>query len=181
MQIKPLKLLGTYEVLLDPKHDKRGYFMRTYDEALFREHGLTTSWVQENQSLSTRKEVIRGLHFQKPPYAELKLVRVVVGAIFDVFVDLRKASKTYGQWDSIMLSADNDKVVYIPKGFAHGFCTLTEKTAVLYKVDAYYTPEFEGGIRWNDKTLGIQWPANSPYLSAKDRALPSFDEFVSPF
>jgi len=181
MKIKPLKLLGTHEILLEPKRDERGHFMRTYDEALFREHGLTTSWVQENQSLSTKKGVIRGLHFQRPPQAEVKLVRVVRGIIFDVFVDLRKASKTYGQWDSIVLSDENYKIVYIPNGFAHGYCTLTEGTIVLYKVDAYYAPEFEGGIRWNDKTLGIKWPTDAPFLSAKDRELPLFNKFVSPF
>lgn len=181
MEIKPLRLPGTYEVLLEPKHDERGHFMRAYDEALFREHGLTTSWAQENQSLSTKKGIIRGLHFQRPPHAEVKLVRVVRGAIFDVFVDLRKASKTYGQWDSITLSDDNHKMVYIPKGFAHGYCTLAEGTIVLYKVDAPYAPEFEGGIRWDDKTLDIKWPINEPYLSARDRELPSFDKFASPF
>jgi len=155
--------------------------MRVYDEAIFHEYSLQTSWVQENQSQSIRKYTIRGLHFQRPPHAETKLVRVVTGAILDVFVDLRKDSETYGQWDSIELSADNQKMVYIPKGFAHGFCTLTEKTVVLYKIDSAYASEFEGGLRWNDDTLGIQWPTNGPYLSAKDRMLPSFDEFVSPF
>jgi dTDP-4-dehydrorhamnose 3,5-epimerase len=99
----------------------------------------------------------------------------------DVFVDIRRDSETYGQWDSIALSADNYKMVYIPKGFAHGFCTLTEETVVLYKVDAYYAPDFEGGIRWDDRTLNIQWPTNEPYLSVKDRKLPPFGEFVSPF
>ena len=181
MEIRALKLRGTYEILLDPIHDDRGYFMRTYDQAIFREHGLVTSWVQENQSLSIWNRLIRGLHFQRPPHAETKLVRAVIGAIVEVFVDLRKDSETYGQWDSIILSADNYRAAYIPKGFANGFCTLTEKTLLAYRVDEYYAPELEGGIRWNDETLNIRWPTNAPYLSAKDKALPSFDEFVSPF
>jgi dTDP-4-dehydrorhamnose 3,5-epimerase len=155
--------------------------MRVWDEQIFREHGLTTSWVQENQSLSDRKGIIRGLHFQQPPHAETKLIRVVGGAILDVFVDLRKESATYGRWDSIQLSAESHTMVYIPKGFAHGFCTLTEKTVVIYKVDAYYAPEFEGGLRWDDETLNIRWPTQEPLVSVKDRALPSFKDFVSPF
>jgi dTDP-4-dehydrorhamnose 3,5-epimerase len=166
---------------MDPKEDGRGYFMRTYDEGIFRDHGLTTAWVQENQSRSTRKGLIRGLHFQRPPHAETKLVRVVVGAILDVFVDLRKESETYGQWDSLELSAENHRMAYIPKGFAHGFCTLTDVAVVLYKVDACYEPRAEGGLRWDDRTLSIAWPTAEPYLSAKDRALPAFDGFVSPF
>lgn len=168
MEIKSLRLQGTYEITMNPWHDTRGYFMRTYDEAIFREHGLTTCWVQENQSLSTRKGLIRGLHFQKPPYAETKLVRVVIGTVLDVFVDLRKSSNNYGQWDAIELSEENQKLVYIPKGFAHGFCTLTEKALVLYKVDAPYHPESEGGLRWNDESLGIHWPVDKPYLSVKN-------------
>jgi dTDP-4-dehydrorhamnose 3,5-epimerase len=181
MEIRPLRLNGTYEILLTPRNDERGYFMRAYDEAIFHKYGLQTSWVQENQSLSIRKYTIRGLHFQRPPHAETKLVRVVEGAILDVFVDLRKESETYGQWDSIELSADNQKMAYVSKGFAHGFCTLAEETVVLYKVDNAYTPESEGGLRWCDDTLRIQWPTANPYVSVKDRALPSFGKFASPF
>lgn len=181
MEMRPLALQGTYEILPGPRHDERGYFMRAYDEAIFRAHGLATSWVQENQSLSARKGLIRGLHFQRPPHAETKLVRVAVGAIWDVFVDLRRHSDTYGQWDALELSAENHKMVYIPKGFAHGFCTLTQQALVLYKVDAYYMPEFEDGLTWNDEALAIQWPVDSPYLSAKDTKWSSFREFVSPF
>jgi dTDP-4-dehydrorhamnose 3,5-epimerase len=181
VEIKPLKLRGTYQIVLAPRHDERGYFVRVWDEQTTREHGMTTAWVQENQSLSQRKGILRGLHFQRPPHAETKLVRVVVGAILDVFVDLRKDSETYGQWDSLELSAENHRMVYIPKGFAHGFCTLAERTVVLYKVDAYYAPDFEGGLRWDDEILKIRWPTSEPFVSAKDRAWPSFKEFVSPF
>ena len=110
MEIRPLKLLGTYEILLDPRHDERGYFMRCYDEAIFRENGLVTEWKQENQSLSMRVGIIRGLHFQVPPHSETKLVRVAVGEVLDVFVDLRKDSPTYGQWDAFGLSEANYRI-----------------------------------------------------------------------
>jgi dTDP-4-dehydrorhamnose 3,5-epimerase len=181
MQIKPLRLPRTYEVLLNPRQDDRGYFMRVFDNAIFKDFGLQTTWLQENESRSIRKHILRGLHFQLPPHTETKLVRVIHGTILDVFVDLRKDSETFGQWDSIELSAENHKMVYISQGFAHGYCSLTEETVVVYKVDSAYAPEFEGGLRWNDPTLNIQWPAQEPYLSAKDKALPLFSKFVSPF
>jgi dTDP-4-dehydrorhamnose 3,5-epimerase len=180
MQIKPLKLSGTYEIILEPRSDERGYFMRVYDEATFQENGLTTAWVQENQSFS-KQGVIRGLHFQKPPHAETKLVRVVVGTVWDVFVDLRKNSSTYGQWDAIEISEDNKKLVYIPTGFGHGFCALTETALVLYKVDETYHPESEGSLKWNDESLGITWPVKQPLTSPKDAKAMSFKDFVSPF
>jgi dTDP-4-dehydrorhamnose 3,5-epimerase len=181
VKIQSLRLKGSYLIKLNPHRDDRGYFMRVFDEAVFRQQGLVTTWVQENESRSTHRGTIRGIHFQKPPHSETKLVRVVAGAILDVFVDLRKDSETLGQWDSIELSRDNHNLVYIPKGFAHGYCTLTEETVVLYKVDEFYSPEFEGGLRWNDETLNINWPVKEPYLSTKDRTLPLFREVVSPF
>ena len=181
MEIKPLKLAGTYEVILDPKNDDRGYFMRTFDDAIFNAFGLVTLWSQENQALSGRKGVIRGLHFQAPPHSETKLLRAVQGAVYDVFVDIRKDSKSYGQWDAVTIAAESNNMVYIPKGFAHGYCVLADETIVLYKVDTPYAPESEGGIRWDDKTLNIPWPVKEPHLSAKDRALPSFGDFISPF
>lgn len=181
MNIRPLKLEGTYEIQLKPLRDDRGCFMRAYDEAIFREHGLTTAWVQENQSSSIRRGVVRGLHFQKPPHAETKLVRAVVGAALDVFVDLRKGSPTYGRWDSVELTASNMNCVYVPKGFAHGYCTLTDESVVLYKVDSRYTPEAEGGIRWNDPDLAITWPVENPLLSPKDLKLPLLRDFATLF
>ena len=181
MEIRPRKLDGAYEIHLAPVRDERGYFIRTYDEVVFRERGLVVSWAQENQSLSDRRGILRGLHFQRPPHAETKLVRVVSGAIFDVFVDLRKASPTYGQWDSVDLSMDNHTMVYIPKGFAHGYCAVTDAAVVVYKVDMCYAPEAERGLRWDDETLNIRWPIDKPFLSAKDKALPAFKDFVSPF
>jgi dTDP-4-dehydrorhamnose 3,5-epimerase len=181
MEIRQLRLGGTYEIQLDPRHDERGHFMRCYDEAIFREYGLATEWKQDNQSLSRRKGVIRGLHFQLPPHAETKLVRVVTGEILDVFVDLRKGSCTYGQWDARTLSEANSRMVYVPKGFAHGFCTLTDIAIVQYKVDEYYVPQAEGGIRWDDKTLDIEWPAGEHILSERDRSLPLMADLASPF
>lgn len=181
MEIRPLRLSGAHEIVLTSKADERGYFMRIYDEAIFQKHGLTTKWVQENQSLSVKKGVIRGLHFQRPPFAETKLVRVIAGAVLDVFVDIRRDSKTYGQWEAVELTAQNQKAIYIPKGFAHGFCTLAERSVALYKVDSFYTPEAEGGLRWNDPDLRIPWPVESPMVSAKDSQWPLFREFVTPF
>lgn len=181
MEIKSLNLSGTYEILPSPHLDDRGYFMRIYDQATFEELGLQTQWMQENEARSIRKYILRGLHFQAPPHAETKLVRVILGSILDVFVDLRKDSTTFGQWDSIELSAENHKMVYIPPGFAHGYCSLTDETIVLYKVDASYARDFEGGLRWNDNTLNINWPTQKPHLSARDQLLPLFSEFASPF
>lgn len=181
MQIKPLKLQGTYEIILAPRQDDRGYFMRTYDREIFAQHGLNTEWLQENQSMSQHKGVIRGLHFQKPPHTETKLVRAMLGRVWDVFVDLRKNSATYGQWDAVELSAETQNCVYIPKGFAHGFCTLTDMAAVFYKVDAMYCPEAEGGIVWNDESLAIPWAVENPQLSPKDSKLGSLADFISPF
>jgi dTDP-4-dehydrorhamnose 3,5-epimerase len=155
--------------------------MRVYDIELFRAAGLATGWVQENQAFSSRKGVVRGLHFQKPPFTETKLVRVALGAVLDVFVDLRRGSKSYGQWDCLELTSQNPKALYLPRGFAHGYCTLSDESLVLYRVDSHYTPEAEGGIPWNDPDLGIPWPVESPLVSAKDRRWPPFREFVTPF
>lgn len=181
MEIKPLKLKGTFEVKFNRIGDSRGYFVKIYDKDLFAQHGLQTDWVQENQSFSTRLETIRGLHFQKPPFAQTKLVRVMLGKIHDVFVDLRKDSPTFGQWDSIELSEENCNAVYIPQGFAHGFCTLTQDVIVQYKVDNIYAPDFEGGIRWDDPNLNIDWNTAEPFLSPRDTKMPFFADFVSPF
>ncbi len=176
MDIKPLKFDGLFEIIFKPINDDRGYFMEVYDDTVFKKLNLTTKWVCENQSLSVRKHTIRGLHFQKEPYPQTKLIRVVQGAIFDVVVDIRKNSKTFGQWTSLILSDDNYKALYISKGFAHGFCTLTDKVVVVYRVDEYYAPQYESGIMWNDKTLNINWPTTTPYLSEKDNSLPPFDK-----
>ncbi len=180
MQIEPLRLAGTY--LITPRRfdDTRGYFMETYRTEIFAQHGLVTGWVQENQSLSIRG-VLRGLHFQMPPHAETKLVRVVRGAILDVFVDLRKDSPTFGEWDSVELDDEALRMVYIPKGFAHGFCALSDVAILNYKVDEVYTPAAVAGLRWDDLAFAIRWPVAHPILSDKDADLPTLADFPSPF
>ncbi|MBW1728784.1 MAG: dTDP-4-dehydrorhamnose 3,5-epimerase, partial [Deltaproteobacteria bacterium] len=148
MEIRERKIKGVYEIILQPYLDERGFFMRTYDINVFRKAGLHRDWMQENHSRSEQKGIIRGLHFQLPPYSETKLVRCIHGAVFDAFVDLRKGSDTFGKWDAIELSAENKKMIYIPRGLAHGFCTLTDISEVVYKVDNFYSPENERGLLW---------------------------------
>jgi dTDP-4-dehydrorhamnose 3,5-epimerase len=180
MKIEPLKLSGTFKVVLEPQKDERGYFMRVFDKTVFQACGLATDWVQENQSFSIRN-VVRGLHFQRPPYSETKLVRALAGRVVDVFVDLRKGSATYGQWESIELSAENQIAVYIPRGFAHGFCTPDAQALIAYKVDSLYAPEAEGGLLWSDPDLAIRWPVRNPTTSPKDGRWPRFRDFITPF
>ncbi len=172
MKIEPRRLAGTFEIALAPHADERGYFMRWYDAQAFARAGLPTAWVQANESASKRG-VVRGLHFQRPPHAETKLVRAVQGAVFDVFVDLRRGSPTFGQWDSVELSAARHNAVLIPKGFAHGFCALSDAAVVSYLVDSAYAPQAEGGLAWDDPQLAIAWPLAGPAIvSAKDRGWP---------
>ena len=179
MEFKERKLKGVFEITLSPHVDERGFFMRVLDNQLFQQAGLNYKWVQENHSRSTQKNIIRGLHFQFPPYAETKLVRCIRGAVLDVFVDLRKDSPTFGQWDSIRLDESNKKMILIPRGFAHGFCTLTEESEVLYKVDNYYAKAYEGGIAWNDPDINIDWPVDLPMLSEKDKKNNSLQNFIN--
>lgn len=182
MDIKERKIKGVYEIALKPIGDNRGFFMRTFDINEFNKFGLNKIWVQENHSRSTQKGIIRGLHFQLPPFTETKLVRCINGAVLDVFVDLRKDSLTFGQWDSIELSAENKKIIFIPRGFAHGFCTLTEESEILYKVDNMYNPKHELGILWNDTDLNIHWPiTHNAILSEKDQKNLTFKEFVNKY
>jgi len=181
MKILKKELEGVFEIILEPIIDQRGYFMRVYDNNKFKEKGINFEWVQENHSRSEKKGVIRGLHFQFPPFAETKLIRCIKGSIFDVFVDLRKNSPTFGQWDSVILSEENKKMILIPRGFAHGFCTLTDGCEVIYKVDNYFAPDYEGGIIWNDSSLKIDWPCENPTLSDKDKKNLTFAEFVNKY
>jgi len=181
MEIKPLEISGVYEISLSPITDKRGFFMRTYDVGEFRASGLDRGWVQENHSRSSQKGIIRGLHFQFPPHAEAKLVRCIRGGIWDVFVDMRSKSPTFGQWGSLELTDENARMVFLPRGLAHGFCTLSEKSEVLYKVDNYYAPDHEGGILWNDPDINISWPVSDPVLSPKDERNMTFREFINQY
>src|SRR5699024_3645800 len=148
------------------------FFMESYNRQTFSEFGLAYDFVQDNHSLSEEKHVIRGLHYQLNPMAQTKLVRVITGAIYDVVVDIRRDSSTFGEWVGVTLSADNYQMLLVPKGFAHGFCTLTENTHVQYKVDALYSAQDDKGIRWNDPDLTISWPTLAPILSEKDAKQP---------
>jgi len=156
--------------------DSRGYFSETYNRQRFADHGITLDFVQDNQSLSVEAGTIRGLHFQSPPMAQDKLVRVLRGRIVDVAVDLRRSSPTYGRWVAEELSAENRKQMLVPIGFAHGFCTLEPNTEVLYKVTNYYSGSHDLGVAWDDPQLAVKWPvsASQAVLSDKDRTLPAF-------
>jgi dTDP-4-dehydrorhamnose 3,5-epimerase len=169
-------------ILIRPRHfeDKRGWFMETYCASVFAANGIEPLFVQDNCSFSERG-VLRGLHFQRPPKAQGKLVRVVEGEIYDVAVDLRTASPTYGRWVGEVLSEENRHVLYVPPGFAHGFCVLGERAGVVYKVTAEYAPDLEGGIRWDDPQIGIQWPIVEPVLSTKDARLPLLRDIEAAF
>ena len=166
--------------ILKPKKfgDHRGFFSETYNKKILSELGIDMDFVQDNHSLSVEKGVIRGLHYQTPPFAQDKLVRVVHGAILDVAVDMRKSSPTFGKHITAVISADNWEQILVPAGFAHGFCTLEENTEVIYKVTNYYAPDHDTGIRWNDPELGIDWPIseNEAILSDKDKIQPFFSE-----
>jgi dTDP-4-dehydrorhamnose 3,5-epimerase len=178
MEFKKRKLIGAFEIILSPNKDERGFFMRTFDHKIFKDTGLNFNWVQENYSKTAKKGTVRGLHFQFPPFAETKLIRCVRGKILDIFVDLRKDSLTFGMWDSIELSEDNFKMILVPRGFAHGFSTLTDDCEIVYKVDNYYSPENECGIIWNDPDLKIRWNIDNPNLSEKDKKNISFRNFI---
>jgi dTDP-4-dehydrorhamnose 3,5-epimerase len=151
--------------------DDRGFFAETYKMSSFSAHGISPAFVQDNLSHSVRG-VLRGLHYQKRPKAQGKLVMVLRGQIFDAAVDIRRGSPTYGRWVGVMLSADDFRMLYVPVGFAHGFCVLSEEADVLYKVTEEYTPDLDRGIVWNDPAIGIQWPVAEPILSRKDAQLP---------
>jgi dTDP-4-dehydrorhamnose 3,5-epimerase len=161
-------------LLIEPKvfGDARGYFMETYNKADFAELGITCDFVQDNQS-SSKKGVLRGLHFQKQ-YPQAKLVRVTKGEVFDVAVDIRPNSQTYGMYVGVILTAEKKNMLFIPRGFAHGFLVLSDEAEFTYKCDEYYHPEDEGGIRWDDSSIGIEWPKiDCEYcLSSKDQGLP---------
>lgn len=172
MIIRPHALAGVHLIATQPRRDARGSFTRLYDVEALARAGLHRSWLQENEAVTTRKHVVRGLHFQRPPAAETKLVRCALGAILDVFVDLRRGSASFGRWSAVTLSQENGEILYLPRGFAHGYCTLTEMTLVTYKVDARYDPASEGGVNWADPDLAIVWPTDAPVLSEKDRAAP---------
>ena len=182
MQVKTHALAGLLEFIPRLFGDPRGVFFETYSARLMQEAGLPAdlNWVQDNQS-SSQRGVLRGLHFQRPPQAQAKLVRVAQGRALDVVVDLRRASPTYGQHQKVELTAALGNVLYVPVGFAHGFVALDDDTLFLYKCSDCYTPSAEGGLRWDDAALGIDWGVNEPLVSGKDVELPGFAGFESPF
>jgi len=168
------KIEGVYVIEPELKVDSRGYYTRIFCEKELAEHGLTFDVAQINRSVTTKKGTIRGMHFQKEPKSEGKLMQCVKGKIFDVAIDLRKDSKTYGHWIGEELTEDNNKMLFVPKGFAHGFQTLTDDCLVQYPVSEYYSPEYEGGIRWDDPSFTIHWPIENPILSEKDKQWPNY-------
>jgi dTDP-4-dehydrorhamnose 3,5-epimerase len=180
MKIIETPLKGLY--VIEPKvfKDERGYFYESYNQKIFQNAGITDIFVQDNQSLS-QKNVVRGLHFQSPPFAQAKLVRVIKGAVLDVVVDIRKNSPTYGKHYAIELTEENFLMLYIPIGFAHGFATLEDNTIFAYKCSNFYNKESEDTILWNDPDLNINWNFKNPILSEKDKNGKLFRDFISPF
>jgi dTDP-4-dehydrorhamnose 3,5-epimerase len=183
MDVKVTRLPGV--IVLKPRyfHDPRGHFVETYNKRAAQALGLAAGFVQDNQSLSLKRGTIRALHFQVPPKPQAKLVRVTFGSIYDVAIDLRLGSPTYGSWAAETLTAKGGEQIFVPHGFAHGFCTLEPNTEVAYKVDDYYAPECERGLAWDDPTLAVTWPVlpGDAVLSEKDRGYGRFADFVSPF
>ena len=175
-EFRMCRLSGVVEIVPNVFFDDRGHFFESYSEKKFEEHGLKMSFVQDNQSFS-KKGVLRGFHFQKKPYEQGKLIRVISGKILDVVIDLRKESLTFGQSEYFTIDAEQKNMVYIPEGFSHAFYAM-EDTILTYKCTNVYRPEAESGIIWNDSDLGVQWPDSNPMLSEKDRKLKNFREII---
>lgn len=167
---------GVWLVTLEPVEDHRGFFARTWCEREFAAHGLDDRWVQCSVSFNRQRGTLRGLHFQRAPHDETKLVRCTMGAIHDVVLDLRRDSPTFRKHAAVELSAVNRKMLYIPRGCAHGFQTLADDTEVFYQISAFYAPQHSAGVRWNDPAFGICWPCPDPILSDRDRSYPSFED-----
>ncbi len=179
MIFNKLTIPGVFEIILEPHVDQRGFFMRTFDKKIFKEQGLKTDWVQQNHSFSKNKFTVRGFHFQYPPFAETKLLRVIQGEILFTVIDLRKSSKTFGKWVQVTISAEKKNMLYVPRGCSPCMCTLTTNCHLMYNVDNYYSPENEDNFRWNDPDLAIPWPVKDPeVISERDNKAKSFEEFV---
>jgi dTDP-4-dehydrorhamnose 3,5-epimerase len=183
MEVVELSIPGV-KLFTPRKHgDARGFFSETYSRPEFARAGVDVEFVQDNHSLSAERHTVRGLHYQTTPFEQAKLVRVLRGRIFDVAVDIRRASPTYGRWVGAEISADRWNQIFVPVGFAHGFCTLEPATEVVYKVSAPYAPNHDRALRWDDPTLAVEWPVDrdGAVLSDKDRQAPLFEGFESPF
>jgi dTDP-4-dehydrorhamnose 3,5-epimerase len=174
MQFHPTRLDGAWQIELAPAKDERGGFVRTFCEREFGERGLETRFVQHSLSINTHKGTLRGMHFQRAPHEEVKLVRCQRGAIWDVIVDLRPDSPSYLQWQGFELTAENGMQLYVPRGFAHGFQTLSDDCEVFYLISEFYAPEAASGLRHDDPRFAIAWPAPVSVMSEKDRAWPDF-------
>lgn len=174
MLFEKTALAGVFIITLEVKTDERGFFARSFCKKEMEEIGLESQFVQCNISYNHKKGTIRGLHYQSSPYGEIKIVSCRRGAIYDVIVDIRKASPTYGKWIGVELSEKNNQAIYIPEGFAHGFQTLSDNSEVFYHMGNYYYPEAANGIRWNDPNLGIGWPSTEIIISEQDKNLPGF-------
>jgi len=174
LKFTKLSLRGAYLLELEKHGDQRGFFARSWCQKEFEEHGLVPKVVQANISFTRIKGTLRGMHFQKKPYEETKYVRCVKGAIYDVIIDIQPDSQTFKQWLSVVLSADNYKMLYVPKGFAHGFQSLEPNTEVTYLVSEFYNPQAEGGIRYNDPEFDIEWPLPVAEISDKDNCWPDY-------
>jgi dTDP-4-dehydrorhamnose 3,5-epimerase len=182
LNITQTKLSGV--LLIEPKRfgDARGWFCESWNRRTLAEHGISTDFVQDNHSLSVETGTLRGLHYQSPPHAQAKLVRCGQGALFDVAVDIRKGSPTYGQWLGYDLTPENGRQLFIPAGFLHGFITRAQNTEILYKCSDYYAPESDGSVRWNDPDIAIDWGfSGTPALSEKDARAPLLAAIESPF
>jgi dTDP-4-dehydrorhamnose 3,5-epimerase len=175
MRFTQTPLAGAYLIEIEPRGDERGFFARAFCQNEFAEHGLESQFVQVNNSLSAQRGTLRGMHYQLEPAAEVKVMRCIAGALWDAIIDLRPGSATFGQWFGAELTADNRRMLYAPRGFAHGFITLTDNAEVFYLVSNFYAPERERGIRWNDPRFGIDWPIAPTVLSDKDRDRADFD------
>jgi len=167
--IEPLGLAGAFTITPLVHHDARGAFAETFRASMLAEAGADRPFVQENLARTSKARQLRGLHFQRPPHAQDKLVQVLAGAVFDVIVDIRPGSATLGRWAGVTLSAETAKLIYVPRGFAHGYLTLTDEVAVLYKTTAYYAPDFEGGLAWDDPALAIDWRMAPEDIATNDR------------
>jgi dTDP-4-dehydrorhamnose 3,5-epimerase len=183
MEFHSLDIAGPFLIQPPRRGDHRGYFAETFRSDLFAKAVSETVFVQDNESLSAKTGTVRGLHFQTNPFAQGKLVRCVAGALFDVAVDIRTGSPTYGKWVAAELSAENGKQLWVPPGFAHGFCTLAPDTVLSYKVTAYYSAENDKGLAWDDPVIAIDWPivADAETLSPKDRVQPKLAELPAYF
>ena len=175
MKFTQTKIEGVYIVEIEPKEDERGFFARTWCIDAFKEHNIDHELSQCSVSSNKKKGTLRGMHYQAEPHAESKLVRATKGSVYDVALDLRPSSKTFKQWISVELSAKNHKALFIPKGCAHGFQSLTDETEVLYMISNPYVPGFGRGVRWNDPAFGIRWPIAEPILADRDRDFPDFE------